>query len=177
MIESFNVPTDKIAQWAGTTSAIFSLSQAMTGIWWGQASDRFGRKPAILAGLVCTMTSSILFGFSRSLVWALLARALGGLANGNVGTIRTTVAELVPQKELQPRAFSIMPLVWTIGIPGLRKKFGTSLTTTQVAYWALLLEEPWYIPTSTFRACSTTVRSSVGTHFVFLGLWVASSSW
>jgi hypothetical protein len=25
------------------------------------------------------------------------------------------VAELVPQKELQPRAFSVMPLVWTIG--------------------------------------------------------------
>ena len=25
------------------------------------------------------------------------------------------VAEMVPEKELQPRAFSIMPLVWTIG--------------------------------------------------------------
>ena len=25
------------------------------------------------------------------------------------------MAELVPRRELQPRAFSIMPLVWTIG--------------------------------------------------------------
>lgn len=25
------------------------------------------------------------------------------------------VAEMVPEKELQPKAFSIMPLVWTIG--------------------------------------------------------------
>jgi MFS family permease len=25
------------------------------------------------------------------------------------------VAELVPEKELQPRAFSIMPLVWSLG--------------------------------------------------------------
>lgn len=25
------------------------------------------------------------------------------------------VAEMVPEKELQPRAFSIMPLMWTIG--------------------------------------------------------------
>lgn len=25
------------------------------------------------------------------------------------------VAEIVPQRELQPRAFSIMPMVWTIG--------------------------------------------------------------
>ena len=61
------------------------------------------------------MLSSILFGFSQSLAWAITARALAGAVNGNVGIIRTTVAELVPQKELQPRAFSIMPLVWTIG--------------------------------------------------------------
>lgn len=115
MIESFNVPTGKIAQWAGTTSAIFSLSQSLTGIWWGRASDRFGRKPTILLGLVCTMTSSIFFGFSKTLLWALLARAFGGLANGNVGIIRTMVAELVPQRALQPRAFSIMPVVWTLG--------------------------------------------------------------
>lgn len=32
-----------------------------------------------------------------------------------MGIIRTAVAELVPQKELQPRAFSIMPLIWQIG--------------------------------------------------------------
>jgi MFS family permease len=32
-----------------------------------------------------------------------------------VGIIRTMVAEMVPEKELQPRAFSIMPLVWSMG--------------------------------------------------------------
>jgi MFS family permease len=32
-----------------------------------------------------------------------------------VGIIRTMVAEMVPERELQPRAFSIMPLVWTLG--------------------------------------------------------------
>lgn len=45
----------------------------------------------------------------------LCSRALLGLMNGNVGIIRTMVAEMVPEKELQPRAFSVMPLVWTIG--------------------------------------------------------------
>ncbi|KIW19394.1 hypothetical protein PV08_03689 [Exophiala spinifera] len=115
MIQSFNVPDDDVARWAGLMSAIFSLSQCLTGIAWGRASDRFGRKPIILVALTCTMLSSILFGFSKSLVWAFIARSLQGLSNGNVGIIRTAVAELVPQKELQPRAFSIMPLVWNIG--------------------------------------------------------------
>lgn len=32
-----------------------------------------------------------------------------------VGIIRTMVAEMVPERELQPRAFSIMPLVWSLG--------------------------------------------------------------
>lgn len=32
-----------------------------------------------------------------------------------VGIIRTMVAEMVTEKELQPRAFSIMPLVWSLG--------------------------------------------------------------
>ncbi|CAI6337806.1 unnamed protein product [Periconia digitata] len=115
MMESFGVPENDIASWAGWTSAIFSLCQAVTGIPWGAASDRFGRKPIILVGLFNTMCTMLLWGFSTSLPMAITARALQGLGNGNVGILRTTVAELCPWKELQPRAFSIMPLVFTIG--------------------------------------------------------------
>ncbi|KAI9672341.1 MAG: hypothetical protein M1817_003363 [Caeruleum heppii] len=115
MMEHLGVEIGRVAFYAGLTSAIFSLCQSLTGIAWGRASDRFGRKPVILAGLICAMFTSMLFGFSRSLTMAMIARALAGLSSGNVGIIRTTVAEMVPQKELQPRAFSIMPLVWTVG--------------------------------------------------------------
>ncbi len=45
----------------------------------------------------------------------LISRAFLGLANGNVGIIRTWLTELVREKELQPLAFSMMPLVWSIG--------------------------------------------------------------
>ena len=61
------------------------------------------------------MWTMLLWGFSTNLPMALTARSLQGLGNGNVGILRTTVAELCPWKELQPRAFSIMPLVYTIG--------------------------------------------------------------
>lgn len=115
MIESFNIPKDAVSKWAGITSAVFSLSQAVTAIAWGQASDRFGRKPLILFAMFCAMVSSLFFGFSRSLPWAIVARSLAGASNGNTGIMRTAVAELVPYKELQPKAFSVMPLVWTIG--------------------------------------------------------------
>ncbi|KAK5110571.1 hypothetical protein LTR62_005764 [Meristemomyces frigidus] len=115
MIRSFSIPENEVGKWAGITAAIFSLSQALMGIPWGRFSDIYGRKPAILLGLLSTMLTSLLWGFSRTLPMAIVARALSGAGNGNVGIIRTTVAEMVPFKELQPRAFSIMPLVWNIG--------------------------------------------------------------
>lgn len=115
LMESFGVPENDIARWAGIASSTFSICQAATGIIWGSLSDRYGRKPIILLGLFNTMWSMLLWGFSVNLPMALAARALQGLTNGNVGILRTTVAELCPWKELQPRAFSIMPLVYTVG--------------------------------------------------------------
>lgn len=82
---------------------------------WGTLSDYTGRKPIIICGLTCTMVLSIMLGMSQTLWMVLASRAMIGLMNGNVGIIRTMVAEIVPERELQPRAFSIMPLVWTIG--------------------------------------------------------------
>lgn len=115
MVSSFGVEENRVGFWTGLISATFSLCQALFGIPWGRFSDRYGRKPAILLGLTSTMLTSLMWGFSKSLPMAITARALAGAGNGNVGIIRTTVAEMVPYKELQPRAFSLMPLVWNIG--------------------------------------------------------------
>ncbi|KAL3478790.1 major facilitator superfamily domain-containing protein [Aspergillus californicus] len=115
MIENVGVPASDIAKWAGLTTAVGSFSQAVMAVSWGTASDRYGRKPIILLGLTFTMILSLAFGLSKSLPMLVICRALVGLMNGNVGIIRTMVAEMVQDKELQPRAFSIMPMVWTLG--------------------------------------------------------------
>lgn len=115
MIESFGIPPSSVAKYAGFCGSIFSLVQAIMGIPLGRGSDRYGRKPAILLGLTITLSCTLLFGFSRGITQALIARGLMGAGAGNVGIIRTTVAEMVPFKELQPRAFSAMPLVWNVG--------------------------------------------------------------
>lgn len=115
MIESLGVAPNEVAYYAGIAASVFSLSQAVFAVPWGRASDRYGRKPAILACLTGTMIMTFIWGFSHSLAMAIAVRAAQGIFNGNVGIIRTTVAEMVPWKELQPRAFSVMPLVWNIG--------------------------------------------------------------
>ena len=115
MIESFNVPKKEIGYWAGMASAAFSVGQFFFAIPWVRASDKYGRKPIILLAMFCAMASSLFFGFSKTLSWAIAARVCSGVSNGNVGILRTVVAEMVPQKALQPRAFSTLPLVWQVG--------------------------------------------------------------
>lgn len=115
MFESFGMPKSQIGKWAGIASAAFSISQASTAILWGYFSDRFGRKPAVIIGLLCTTICSLVWGFSTNLAMAVIARGFQGAFNGNVGTTRTMVAEMVTEKELQPTAFSVLPMVWSFG--------------------------------------------------------------
>ena len=117
MIETFNITQDEsqISVYAGLLITAFAFAEFSTGMIWGRISDRIGRKPVLMMGLVGTALSMICFGFARTLPGAILARALGGLLNGNVGVLQTTVAELVTKKEHQPRAYSVMPVIWSIG--------------------------------------------------------------
>ncbi|EGY13984.1 uncharacterized protein VDAG_00666 [Verticillium dahliae VdLs.17] len=117
MIEDFNMTDDKnkISVYAGMVTSAFTLAEFSTGLMWGRLSDKIGRKPVLLTGLAGTALSVLLFGFAPNLPVALFARALGGLLNGNIGVLQTTVAELVTVKEHQPRAYTIMPLVWCLG--------------------------------------------------------------
>ncbi|WEW54873.1 hypothetical protein PRK78_000299 [Emydomyces testavorans] len=117
MVSSFHVTEDnrKIALYAGAVTSAFTFAEFCAGVFWGRMSDGLGRKPVLIMGLIGTAISMLLFGFASTLPIALLARALGGLLNGNIGVLQTTVAELVTEKEHQPRAYSIMPFVWCLG--------------------------------------------------------------
>lgn len=83
MIESFGIQKSEVAKYAGLISAVFSIAQCATAVFWGQLSDRIGRKPSILCGLVATMTTSVLFGMAQSFGFAIAMRAVAGACNGN----------------------------------------------------------------------------------------------
>ncbi|KAH8654744.1 major facilitator superfamily domain-containing protein [Ilyonectria robusta] len=117
MIDDFHITDDasKISVYAGMVTSAFTLAEFATGVMWGRLSDKIGRKPVLLAGLAGTALSVLIFGSAPNLPVALFARALGGVLNGNIGVLQTTVAELVTVKEQQPRAYTVMPMVWCIG--------------------------------------------------------------
>lgn len=84
MVRSFGIGDASF--YAGILIASFSLSEALTSMFWGTLSDRMGRKPILLLGLFGTVLSLLVVGFSTSFTMALAGRILGGALNGNIGT-------------------------------------------------------------------------------------------
>ncbi|KAL4953087.1 major facilitator superfamily domain-containing protein [Aspergillus filifer] len=116
MVKDFHMGDGNDASfYAGILLATFSLVEACTGMFWGALSDRVGRKPVIISGLTGTILSLLIVGFAQCYWVALLGRGLGGLLNGNIGVIQTMVGEIVKRPEHEPRAYAVMPFVWSIG--------------------------------------------------------------
>jgi predicted MFS family arabinose efflux permease len=61
------------------------------------------------------MSSLLLVGLAPNFWVALLGRIIGGALNGNIGVIQTMVGELVKRPEHEPKAYAVMPFVWSIG--------------------------------------------------------------
>jgi len=61
------------------------------------------------------MLSLLTVGLAPNIWICLLGRVVGGLLNGNGGVIQTMVGEIVTDPAHEPRAYAIMPFVWSIG--------------------------------------------------------------
>ncbi|OCL13134.1 MFS general substrate transporter, partial [Glonium stellatum] len=107
-----------IASQAGIIQAAFPGSQFLTAMLWGRIADSEwgGRKRVLFVGLLGTAFSIIGFGFSRSFTSAVIFRCLGGALNGNIGVMRTMIAEIIKEKKYQSRAFLILPMTFNIGV-------------------------------------------------------------
>jgi len=84
----------------GMLVAVSSLLELLFGPVWGSISDRTGRKPIFLLGLLGYALSSLLFGLSTE-VWMLFAsRALSGLlSSATMATALAYISESTTEKD------------------------------------------------------------------------------
>ncbi|TDL19279.1 MFS general substrate transporter [Rickenella mellea] len=104
----------KIGYYVGMIQSIFFASQALTILSWSRLSDEIGRKPIILVGLFGHSSSMYIFGLSRSLFGFLISRFIAGALNGNIGVVKSLLAELTDHTKIA-HAFAYQPIAQSSG--------------------------------------------------------------
>ncbi|KAJ4350974.1 hypothetical protein N0V95_004258 [Ascochyta clinopodiicola] len=101
--------------YSGLIESLFSFTQMCVMIFWGRASDRYGRKPVLVGSLLGIAVSTTLFGMSRSIAQMIAARCFAGVFAGTVVTVRAMLSEN-STKYTQARAFSYFAFAGNLGI-------------------------------------------------------------
>lgn len=99
VIDLHNGDEEDASFYSGLLVSAYAVAEAFTAMFWGTLSDRYGRKPIVLAGLGGVAISCLILGFAKHFWVALLARFIGGALNGNVSVMQTMVAEIVTNPE------------------------------------------------------------------------------
>lgn len=87
---------------AGAITAIWGLMQFIAAPLFGELSDAFGRKKLLLFGVGTLAVSQTVFGFGvgiASVAVLFFARALAGIAAGNLGIAQASIADVTQPKD------------------------------------------------------------------------------
>jgi MFS family permease len=77
----------------GLLISAFSVAQLAVAPAWGRLSDRLGRRPAILAGLVVTAAAYVVFAYAGSVTLLFFSRVVQGVGGGTIGVVQAYVAD------------------------------------------------------------------------------------
>ncbi|XP_064400477.1 uncharacterized protein LOC135346696 [Halichondria panicea] len=105
----------QVATYAGIIASAMFVGRTIGSYIWGAISDRKGRKPVIIVGLLLVGLSSSIFGLSVNFAMAVIFRFLVGLTNGSVGAIKAVVSE-VSDDSTQAFGVTILGASWGLGI-------------------------------------------------------------
>ena len=83
----------------GLLVSAFSVAQLAVAPVWGRFSDRYGRRPAILAGLLLTACAYVIFAYAGSVALLLISRLVQGLGGGTIGVVQAYVADASPPEQ------------------------------------------------------------------------------
>jgi len=92
-----------IGLWVGLLMTSYSAAQFLFSPIWGSLSDRIGRRPVLMVGLVGNTVFFTMFGLANTLGLALLARFLAGVFNGNLAVARAYIGDVSTSQQLATR--------------------------------------------------------------------------
>ena len=93
----------EVGIWVGILMTSYSAAQFLFSPIWGSISDRIGRRPVLMIGLVGNTVFFTMFGLANTLIVALIARFLAGVFNGNIAVARAYIGDVSTPKQLATR--------------------------------------------------------------------------
>jgi MFS family permease len=149
-VHARSVPGGQDPALVGLALGIYGLTQGALQIPFGVASDRWGRKPVIVAGLVVFAVGSFVAAAAQDIVWTIVGRAVQGA--GAISAAVTAFIADATREEHRTKAMAMVgasigltfalslvgapPLYATIGMAGLFVLTGAlALAAIAVVVW------------------------------------------
>jgi len=99
----------------GLLVSVFSLAQFVFAPLFGALSDRYGRRPLILASLAGSVLSYLLMAWAPGLVLLAVARLLAGVMGGSFTTAGAYLADITPP-EKRAESFGLIGATFGLGL-------------------------------------------------------------
>ncbi len=112
--ELAHLPPEKAAPWVGALIAAYAGVQFFAAPLLGALSDRFGRRPVILASVVGIGIDYVLLALAPSLWWLFLGRLIAGATSANVAAATAFIAD-VSSEEDRARRFGLVGATFGAG--------------------------------------------------------------
>lgn len=108
------MPVDSAAVWAGWLGAGYAAMQFVFAPVIGNLSDRYGRRPVLLAALFAFGIDYLAMGFAPSLWWLVAGRVLAGVTGASWSAGYAYIADVSPPEQ-RAANFGLMGMAFGLG--------------------------------------------------------------
>lgn len=98
----------------GALMGVYSLMQFVATALLGRTSDRVGRRPILLATMVCNALGYLLFAVAHSYPMLFAARVVSGFAGGNISAAQAYIADITSPAE-RSRGMGVIGAAFGLG--------------------------------------------------------------
>jgi DHA1 family tetracycline resistance protein-like MFS transporter len=102
------------AHWVGVFSTTFAIIQLVSSPIQGALSDRFGRRPVILASCFGLGADFVLMALAPSLTWLFVGRVLSAITSASFTTANAYIADITPPEE-RAQSFGMIGAAFGVG--------------------------------------------------------------
>ncbi len=105
------------AQWSGVIQSSYGLAQFLIAPLLGRVSDRYGRRPVLVAGLTVLGLDYLAHGVANRVGLLIAAHTLAGALAGTATVVNSYLADITPPAD-RPRRYGQLGAAFSLGFVG-----------------------------------------------------------